>query len=196
MGPVADARREHGTRRGFTLIEILIVIVVLGTLVAIVAPKIDVQKYRANSAMQSVGTTLLAAQRFAVSRQHNIIVAFDTAPDVVRVLDDANNNGIADPGEHRRVVALEAIVFGRGAAAPYDTYAASVTFTKRFAGLPAVTFRRDGSASEAGAVYVTTLRAAGGSSKYAGDARVILIDRATARVSWLRSTGSSWRRGF
>lgn len=173
----------------------LAVMVILGTLVAIVAPKIDVQKSRANAAMHTVGTMLLAAQRFAVTRQHNIIVVFDTVAPAMRVVDDTNNNNIADPGEHRRVVALEQVVFGLGGAAPYDAYPGPVSFAKRFTGLPAVIFRRDGSASEAGAIYVTTPRAAARPG-HSGDTRVIVVDRATARVSWYRASGASWKKGF
>jgi prepilin-type N-terminal cleavage/methylation domain-containing protein len=186
---------EGDSRRAFTLIEMLLVIVIFGLLVSFAAPRIDVQKYRANAAMQAVGTTLLAAQRFAVTRQHNIVVAFDTVAAALRVLDDTNNNNRADVGEHLRVVVLDRIVFGLGGAAVYGTWAGPVSFTKRFAGLPAVTFHRDGSASEAGAVYLTTPRAVSGPG-HAGDARVIVIDRATARVSWYRASPPTWQRGF
>ena len=182
-------------RRAFTLVEMLLVIVVLGLLVAFAAPRIDVQKYRANSAMQAVGTTLLAAQRMAVTRQHNIVVLFDTVAASLRVVDDTNNNGQADPGEHERAIPLDRIVFGLGGATPYLTWNAAVSFTKKFSGLPALTFHRDGSASEAGAIYLTTPRALG-DPRYAGDTRVIVIDRATARVSWLRASPPSWQRGF
>ena len=182
-------------RTGFTLVEMLLVVVVLGLLVAFAAPKIDVQKYRANSAMQGVGTTLLAAQRLAVTRQHNIVVLFDTVAASLRVIDDTNNNNQADPGEHQRAIPLDRIVFGLGGAPPYGGYTTALSFGKRVAGLPALTFHRDGSASEAGAVYLTTPRAAA-DSRYAGDTRVIVIDRATARVSWYRASPPSWQRGF
>lgn len=182
--------------RGFTLIEMLLVIVILGFLLLIVAPRIDLQKFAVESAMQSVGTTLLAAQRLAVTRQHNIIVAFDTSAQAIRTLDDANNNGRADSGEHARVVPLnEHIVFGLGGAPLFGGWAGPVSFTRLFGNLPAVTFHRDGSASEAGAVYLTTARAARGPG-YAGDTRVIETDRATARVSWYRAAPPTWKRGF
>src|SRR5437016_4456543 len=162
------ARRDagmvrHAGSRGFTLLEMLLVIVIFGFLLTLVAPKIDLQKFTVDSAMQSAGTTLLVAQRLAVTRQHNIIVAFDVPAEAMRILDDANNNGQADPGEHLRVVPLaEHIVYGQGGAPPLGTWAGPISFTKTFATLPAVTFHRDGSASEAGAVYLTTARAAAG----------------------------------
>ena len=187
---------RHAASRGFTLLEMLLVIVIFGFLVTLVAPKIDLQKFTVDSAMQSAGTTLLVAQRLAVTRQHNIIVAFDTSAEAIRILDDANNNGSADPGEHLRVVPLsEHVVFGQGGAPPLGAWAGPVSFTKTFGTLPAVTFHRDGSASEAGAVYLTTARAAAGPG-HAGDTRVIETDRATARVSWYRAAPPNWKRGF
>jgi prepilin-type N-terminal cleavage/methylation domain-containing protein len=182
-------------RRAFTLVEMLVVIVVVGLLVAIAAPRIDVQKFRVNAAMRAVGTTLLAAQRFAVTRQHDIVVAFDTAANALRIVDDVNNNNQAEPGEHQRVVALDGIVFGLGGAPRYETWPGPVSFTRRFAGLPAVTFRRDGSASQAGAAYLTTPRATTAPG-HGGDTRAIVIDRATARVSWYRASPPAWQRGF
>lgn len=182
-------------RRGFTLVEMLLVVVILGLLVAFTAPKIDVQKFRANSAMQAVGTALLASQRLAVTRQHNIVVAFDVGAGTMRIVDDTNNNNQIDVGEHQRVVALDRIVFGLGGAPLYNGLAGPVSFSKRLGSLPAVTFHRDGSASEAGAIYLTTPRAVSDPSR-AGDTRVIVIDRATARVSWFRASPPNWQRGF
>jgi prepilin-type N-terminal cleavage/methylation domain-containing protein len=182
-------------RKGFTLVEMLLVCVVLGLLVTFAAPRIDVQKYRVNSAMQAVGTTLLAAQRMAVTRQHNIIVAFDVANSSLRVVDDTNNNNQADPGEPQRATPLDRIVFGLAGATPYQTFTSAISLTKKLGALPALTFHRDGSASEAGAIYLTTPRAIA-DTRYSGDTRVIVIDRATARVSWYRASPPNWQRGF
>lgn len=186
---------DAGGRRAFTLVEMLLVIVILGLVVAFAAPKIDVQKFRANSAMQAVGTALLASQRLAVTRQHNIIVGFDVGAGALRIVDDTNNNNQIDPGEHQRVITLDRIVFGLGGAPLYGALAGPVSFTKKLGSLAAVTFHRDGSASEAGAVYLTTPRAVS-DPRYAGDTRVIVIDRATARVSWYRASPPDWQRGF
>ena len=123
------------------------------------------------------------------------MVDSDTVAASLRVVDDTNNNGQADPGEHQRAIPLDRIVFGRGSAPAYLSWNATVSFTKKFGGLPALTFHRDGSASEAGALYLTTPRALS-DPRYAGDTRVIVIDRATARVSWFRASPPSWQRGF
>jgi prepilin-type N-terminal cleavage/methylation domain-containing protein len=182
--------------RGFTLIEVLIALACFGVLVVLVAPQIDSEQYAIVGGLGRVGTRLRAAQRHAVTRHHNVIVAFDTAAVALRVLDDTNNNATADPGEHLRVLALEPdVVFGLGGAAPLGAWTGPVSFTQRLATLPAVTFHRDGSASEAGVIYLTTVRAAT-QPGYAGDTRALQIERGTARGSWFRAAPPNWVRGF
>ena len=126
----------------------------IGLLAAISLPRIDYVRFRTDGGMQAVGTALLASQREAVARQHDVAVLFDVPGRSLRVLYDANNNRVADPGERVRVVALDDhVVFGRGAASARGFGTGAVGFTRQVAGLPAVVFHRNGSASEAGGVY-------------------------------------------
>lgn len=186
--------RRHA-RRGFTLIEMMTVAVLIGILTAFVAPRIDFTSYRVNGAMRGIGTTLLSAQRIAVTRGYDVVVDFDTANNSLSIIDDANNNGEVDAGEHVSGVGLgDLIVFGRGGAPALDGAADNVTFDEIKNGLPSVTFHRDGSASQAGTIYLTSARAAAGN--VATDARAITTDRATGRVSWYSYNGGSWVRGF
>lgn len=62
-------------------------------------------------------------------------------------------------------------------------------------GLPALTFHRDGSASEEGGFYITSRRAqvVGG---YPQDTRAVEVERATGRPSWYRAGINEWHRGF
>lgn len=184
-------------RVGFTLIELLLVVVILGTVIAFAAPKIDVTKYKVESAMHAVGTTLLAAQRLSITKQHDIIVQFDQPNESMRIHDDSDNDGVMDPGEHVRAAPLgEAIVFGRGAAPAMPGMGPGpITVTKLVGGVPALVFHRDGSASEAAGFYLTSQWAATTGTR-PQDARAITVDRATGRASWFRYGPPIWRRAF
>jgi prepilin-type N-terminal cleavage/methylation domain-containing protein len=183
-------------RSGFTITEVVTVLVVIGVLAAITFPKIDIARYQAETAMQGVGTTLLAAQRLAVTRQHDVIVKLDAAGLALVIHEDGNNDRSLDGGEReRRVPFGDQVVFGRGSAPPHPLGGDVIAFTKQVAGMQAVTFHRNGSASEAGGFYLTTRREAayGGHSD---DTRLVWVDRATGRTSWYRYLDSVWRRGF
>jgi prepilin-type N-terminal cleavage/methylation domain-containing protein len=183
-------------RVGFTLVELLLVIVILGMLIGFAAPRIDVTKFKVESAMQGVGTTLLAAQRLSITTQHDIIVLFDQAKNVIRIHDDNNNDGVIQAGEHVRGAPLgENIVFGRGVAPAMSMGPGPVTFTKTIGGMRALVFHRDGSASEAGGFYLTSQRAATTGTR-PEDARAVQVDRATGRASWFRYGAPTWRRAF
>jgi prepilin-type N-terminal cleavage/methylation domain-containing protein len=187
---------KNQPRTGFTLIEMLIVLVVIGIVVAMAAPKIDVTKYRLESDMQGVGMTLLAAERQAITQQHDVILTFDVANGVIHVIDDANNNGLRETGERERAVALgQGVVFGRASAPARPMGPGPVTFTKMVGGFPAVVFHRDGSASEAGGFYLTSTRAVS-SGTHVEDSRAIEMERATGRGTWYRYGPPSWRRAF
>jgi len=187
---------RRSTRTGFTMIEIVIVLSVVGVLALFAIPNFDLSRFRVNSAMQGISSTLMAAQRQAVTRQHDIVVTFDVTGNAMFILDDADNDGAASAGERQRRVPLgETIVFGRGAAPAFGLGAATVTFTKTIGGRPAVIFHRGGSASESGGFYLTTQEAVNTGGRLA-DTRALEIERSTGRVSWYRYTGTAWERGF
>jgi len=181
---------------GFTLIEMLIVMVILGLVVAFAAPKIDMTRYRVESSMQGIGMTMLAAERQAITQQHDVILLFDVPNNKIRIHDDANNNGVIDAGERVRGVPLgDGIVFGRATAPARPMGPGPVTFTKVINGFPALVFHRDGSASEAGGFYLTSVRAAT-SGAHLEDSRSIELERATGRASWYKYGAPVWRRAF
>lgn len=192
--------RQSALRRaanaGFTMIEVIMVMVIIGLLAGFALPRIDIQRYRVESAMQGIGTTMLAAQRLAVTKQYDVVVMLDVANQSLRILEDANNDGIITTGERARGIPLgDQVVFGRGAAPVRSMGPGPIEFTKLVNGLPAVTFHRSGSASEEGGFYLTSKWAATTGAR-ASDTRAIEIERATGRASWFRYTPPTWTRGF
>ena len=181
--------------RGFTLPELLITATVVGILAAIAIPNLNLGKFRANAAMRGVGSTIMAAQRQAIVRQHDVIVRFLPARNVISTHLDADNDGTVDSGERVRAFPLgEGLVFGRGAAPQWANATTSVNVTRVVDGVPSVTFHRNGSASEAGGFYLVSPRLSYGEK--GKDARYLEISRATGRISWHHYTGTQWKRGF
>jgi Tfp pilus assembly protein FimT len=177
------------------MVEVLMVLVIFGILAAMVGPRLNLAPARGTAAAQLAGSTLLAAQRAAVARQHNVVVAFDQPRRRMRVHYDSDNDGRAEDTEHVTWVALpEGVVFGRGAAPAGRAGAGAVTFRQRQDGFPAVFFLRNGSASEEGGFYLVS--AASRAAGKAAEARMVVLDRATGRPSWQRYDGSTWKTEF
>ncbi len=184
------------SRGGFTLIEVVIVAVVIGLLAVIALPNIDLSRYRIDNGMRSIGTGLQAAQRRAVTRQHDVIVLMDVTNQIIRVHEDVNNNQQQDTDELVRAIPMgDQVAIGQGSAPNHPIGAGPVTFTKRVAGVPAITFHRNGAASERGGLYLTSQRAIN-TGAHPDDSRLLEIERATGRVSWWRYLDGSWRREF
>ncbi len=178
---------------GFTLIELLTVLAVAGILMLIVAPRIDVARFQLDAAMREVGSAVAVARGRAILRQHDYVLMFDE--DGFVLLEDANNNGKTDPGEERRTVQLpERVRFDRGGATPILGLTEAISFTKKAEQLPALTFHRNGAASEEGVIYLTSVRAAGGDSN-SQDTRALQIERATGRVRCFTYRTLAWQEG-
>ncbi len=110
--------------------------------------------------------------------------------------EDANNDGQLGGTERVRSVPLgDKVVFGRSTAPARPMGSGAINFAKTVGGLPALIFRRSGSASEEGGFYLTSRRAADSGTRPT-DARAIEIERATGRATWYRYTSPNWTRGF
>ncbi|HEX7091173.1 MAG TPA: prepilin-type N-terminal cleavage/methylation domain-containing protein [Longimicrobiales bacterium] len=187
-GPSGREERARG-QAGFSLLEVLIIVTVFSILLGLAMPRVDVEAFRLNEAAREVAAALARAQYRALLHQYDVVVWFEVTDRRVRIHDDRNNDGLVQPGEPVSAVALpDGVVFGRGSAPQRAMGPGPVTFRQRL-GVPYVTFHRNGSASEAGGLYLTSTRP--GSAA----ARAIEVERATGRATWLLFDGSSWRGG-
>lgn len=174
------------------MIELLSVMVIIGLLTAIALPRSGLASYRANSGAQVVSTALAYAQRQAISRQADTRVAFDVPNNRMRIHEDRNNDNLIDANERVTFANLpEGLTFGRGTAAARAMGGEVVTFTRAQGVLPVLTFHRDGTASEDGGVYITTI--AGLAVDRTADVRAVEISRATGRTTWFSYGTGTWK---
>jgi type II secretory pathway pseudopilin PulG len=74
------------------MIELLLVIAIIGITATFVLPRVRFDNTRVDTAARTIDLVLMAAQRDAVSRQHNVLVVFDTSAGMLRTVWDANQN--------------------------------------------------------------------------------------------------------
>jgi len=190
MSPTPRRLIHKTLRAGFTLAETIVVVVIAGMMIALAIPRVDTSRYKADAVAQIVRTTLQMAARSAVTRQHDMIVSFDTTGERIRLIWDANNNGVADPSERVTYYGLDTgILFAdpsvNGVSGAAITSAISGPALVQMGGLPTVTFHRDGSVSSDAEIYVSI--AARGPALY----RALVLTQATGRVDWYRLNTST-----
>lgn len=191
MFPSRTQRRKR--RSGFSLLEMVVILMLAGIIGALTLPKIDVGRYKADSVVTTVRSALQQAQRASLVAQHDVIVSFDVAGGRVRLAWDANNNHRIDSGE--RVMSTP-ISGGNKFAKPDMGIHGAVndaivgTNVKQLDNMPTVTFHRDGSLSSDLEVYMSTLAAP---IRW----RAISVVQATGHTDWYRktTTGNSWVPG-
>ena len=179
--------RLHNTklRRGFTLAEMMVVVVITGMMIALAIPRIDTTKWRADAIATIVRTTLQYAQRQAITRQHDMVVSFDTTGERIRTFWDGNNSGTPNGSERITWRGLDVGVLFTD---PSVQGISGATITKpvngaaiaTLNGYPTVTFHRDGSVSTDAEIYIKV--AAHGPPWY----RAIRLTQSTGRVDWYR----------
>jgi Tfp pilus assembly protein FimT len=181
---------------GFSTLELMLAICIMGMMAGIALTKVDLARMEANSAVQVLSTSMVAAQREAITKQHDIILTFDAPQRTLRMIWDRDSDGGIDAGERIRAIPLDGrITFGLGGATARAFGANAINFDRDINGLPALIFHRNGSASGIGGFYLTSTRAMAGPG-YSDDTRAVEIIRATGRTEWYRYTGAAWKRGF
>jgi prepilin-type N-terminal cleavage/methylation domain-containing protein len=180
-------------RRGVTMIEMMIVVVLLSLVSALALPKLNFAQFKTDDSVRAVRTALQTAQRLAITRQFDVIVSFDTTKQQIRIVEDLNNNYAIDAGERVTYVPLDQ---GVKFAAPAQggvvgPVSASVVGTNvlTISGLPSVVFLRSGSASSYVEVYLTANGNDGGS-----EWRSVQVTQATGRTVWYRWLVNLWSK--
>jgi prepilin-type N-terminal cleavage/methylation domain-containing protein len=177
--------RRTPSRRGFTLAEIMVVVVITGMMVALAIPRVDTTKWRADAIATIVRTTLQYAQRQAITRQHDMVVSFDTSGQRIRTFWDADNSGTITGTERVTWRGLDVgVLFTdpavNGISGTHITIPVSGAQIATLTGFPTLTFHRDGSVSTDAEIYIKV--AAHGPPWY----RAIRLTQATGRVDWYR----------
>lgn len=176
-------------RAGSTVTETIFVIVLIGILAALAVPKINLPGFRSDASARQVRMTLQVAQRLAVTRQYNVIVSFDTVNQTIRMVEDLNNNGIADSGERVTWHPLhEGTHFTTPPAGINGPVAQSVSGpdVQTIDGMPSIIFMRSGASSSDLEVYVTSLDAA---TDYF---RGVTVTQSTGRTVYEKYLNSVW----
>ena len=91
-------RRMYHKQAGFTLIEILVVVVILGIAGAIVIPQITSRDdLKTSAAARSLMADLIYAQNLSITRQKNYCVIFDTANGSYSIVEASGMTPITNP---------------------------------------------------------------------------------------------------
>ncbi len=176
-------------RAAFTLIELLIVVTIVGILAALALPRIRAAQFDADAGMRTVQSALQQAQRFAIVRQTDVMVSFDTAGKRIRVVYDVNNNHQYDPGEKVYWKPLDAgdrfvtPPFGVQMTAGAPIVGSNLATRDNY---PTVYYHRDGAVSSELELYLSSYRT------NTTDERALHIRQATGRVQFYRFNGSTW----
>jgi prepilin-type N-terminal cleavage/methylation domain-containing protein len=175
-------RQPTVNRPGFSMMEIIVVLMLTGIIAAITYPKIDVGRYKADSVVTTVRSVMQQAQRASLVSQHDVIVTFNLEANEMRVAWDKNNNHVLDPGERVTNTKLSS---GNKFAKPDMGVRGAVTAAvvganvKMVENKPTVTFHRDGSLSSDLEVYMSTV---GSPVRW----RAVTVVQATGRTDWFR----------
>ena len=192
----SDRRARHRLtlvhlRRGMTLLEVIVVLIMVSIIAGMAVPRLNYEKYRADAALRTVRTILQGAQRNAIMRQTDVVVAFDQANNQMQLIEDTNNNCRFDSGER---VTSRPLEDGAKFAVPATGYGTTPSTAVSGAnlctirGFPAIQFLRDGATSTDLDVYLTSSRGV------QVDFRLVRVTMATGRTDAYRYSGSTWVR--
>jgi prepilin-type N-terminal cleavage/methylation domain-containing protein len=185
--------RQTKRRAGFSMIELLMVMVIISLTAAWALPKFSIARYRADAAGRLVRTQLSTAQRLAITRQSDVIVSFDATYNRLRVVQDFNNNDTLNTGD---IISYRGLEEGAKFVTPTWAGPNGSTPATPFVGaglrtissLPSIIFHRDGSGSTDLEVYVTMRDAV--KVEY----RCVVVTGSTGKTDLFKWNGVTWIR--
>jgi prepilin-type N-terminal cleavage/methylation domain-containing protein len=193
LDPSAGTPPRRVARSGYTLLEVLIVMTISMLVAGLAVPKLDFGRLRSDAGVRAIRSALQQAQRHSVQSQFDVVVTFDLVNNRVRLLYDANNDGLVGTRERKRWINLaEGVRFAMPiAAVPGGAAGLKIAGPglKTISGNPTITFHRNGSASTDLQIYLSTPR------PRLPDFRAVTLLRNTGRTEWYRYTDKGWVEG-
>lgn len=168
----------------------MIVLTIMGVLMAVSIPRLNLSTPRVEAIAQQVQSVFQTAQRTSLTRQYDIIISIDTVRSELRIAEDVDNSGTIDAGEvryWRPTGQAEGNIFAVppvGINTPVVTTSVVGSSFSQVNGLPSITFHRDGSSSSDAEVYVAN------ASKGRVEFRCITLTRSTGRSDMFKLSGS------
>ena len=186
-------------RRGYTLIEMMIVVTLIAIVTATAMPHIDYQAYRQDAAARTLKSAMQGAQAYAVSSQHNVFVDIDQPHALLYVVYDYNDNLQWDQSNSEHLIAVplqDGVTIAQppsalpGVGTPTAGIGMTTPGTVAVAGKTTstigFTYRGDAAVSTDVQIYLNSKR---GLSR---DWRAISIIPSTGRVDWYKLVNNVW----
>lgn len=185
MSTSTNTRRRAS---GFTMVEIVIVLVMMGVIFAMAIPRLDLSQYRSDAAAQQVRSVFQTAQRTSLTRQYDVIVSVDTVQRGLRIAEDYNNDGTIQVSEWKFWRPLgegnRFYIPTKGVNITSPTSSVNGSLLKTVSSMPSIIFHRDGSASTDAEIFIAS------TNRSRTDVRAVTLTRSTGRAEVFRMSGT------